>query len=244
MRNPVTRELINEFLGTSSPEEVRIGLIAREIQDELPTELQEGIISSKISENQLFLIVTTGTFTAISAVISKNPGVNVISMHASDERELHGNFRVYVLFSFPSNLVVTVATDIDPDKPSYESLTPYIYAVNWYEREIQDMFGIVPVGHPDPRPLVLYDDWPEGTYPLRKDFAWNSDVPRVPVAYPYKRVEGEGVFEIPVGPVHAGIIEPGHFRFSVAGESILNLEIRLGYVYKGIEKLSDRKSVV
>ena len=132
-----------------------------------------------------------------------------------------------------------VAADIPPETPTYESLTPHIYSANWYEREIQEMFGIEPEGHPDPRPLVLYDDWPAEIYPLRKDFAWNSEVPRVPVAYRFKKVDGEGIFEIPVGPVHAGIIEPGHFRFSVAGEPILNLEIRLGYVHKGIEKLSE-----
>ncbi len=55
-------------------------------------------------------------------------------------------------------------------------------------------------------------------------------------AYEFVRVEGEGVHEIPVGPVHAGIIEPGHFRFSVVGEKVLKLEERLGYVHKGIER--------
>ena len=54
--------------------------------------------------------------------------------------------------------------------------------------------------------------------------------------YPFVRVEGDGVHEIPVGPIHAGIIEPGHFRFSVVGEKVLRLEERLGYTHKGIEK--------
>ena len=114
-----------------------------------------------------------------------------------------------------------------------------IYAADWYEREILDMFGLTPLGHPDLRPLVLYDDWPQGIYPLRKDFDLSTKVPRVPSEYHFKKVEGEGVFEIPVGPVHAGVIEPGHFRFSVAGEPVINLEIRLGYTHKGIEKLSE-----
>ena len=59
----------------------------------------------------------------------------------------------------------------------------------------------------------------------------------------FKRIEGKGVYEIPVGPVHAGIIEPGHFRFSVAGEPIINLEAQLYFVHKGIEKLSEGKSI-
>ena len=102
-----------------------------------------------------------------------------------------------------------------------------------------DMFGITAVGHPDPRPLVLWDDWPLGYYPLRKDFDIESKVERIKTDYPFRPTEGEGVFVIPVGPVHAGVIEPGHFRFSVAGEPIINLEIRMGYVHRGVEKLSE-----
>ncbi len=131
---------------------------------------------------------------------------------------------------------VTIMSTVDPGSGKFPSLTPYIPSANWYEREIQDMFGLVAVGHPDPRPLVLYDDWPTGYYPLRKDFKGDVEVPRVRNDYTYFHVDGEGVFEIPVGPVHAGVIEPGHFRFSVAGEPIINLEIRLGYVHKGIER--------
>jgi len=129
---------------------------------------------------------------------------------------------------------------VDAKDPAFPSLTPEIFSADWYEREINDMFGLRAQGHPDLRPLVLYDDWPEGTYPLRKDFAVDAKAPRIPRPYKYRAVEGEGVFVIPVGPVHAGVIEPGHFRFSVAGEPIINLELRLGYTHKGIEKLSER----
>jgi Ni,Fe-hydrogenase III large subunit len=71
---------------------------------------------------------------------------------------------------------------------------------------------------------------------LRKSFDSRTRMPRVPGEYRWIRAEGEGVYEIPVGPVHAGIIEPGHFRFQAMGEEVLNLEERLGYVHKGIEK--------
>ena len=73
-------------------------------------------------------------------------------------------------------------------------------------------------------------------WPLRKTFDASKPMPRVPGEYRWIRAEGEGVYEIAVGPVHAGIIEPGHFRFQAMGEDILNLEARLGYVHKGIEK--------
>src|SRR6185369_10900394 len=80
--------------------------------------------------------------------------------------------------------------------------------------------------------------WPEGYFPLRRDAAAavGSMSPRPAQDYAFVRVEGDGVHEIPVGPVHAGIIEPGHFRFSVVGEKVLRLEERLGYTHKGIEQ--------
>ncbi|MBI4715479.1 MAG: hydrogenase subunit, partial [Nitrospirae bacterium] len=83
---------------------------------------------------------------------------------------------------------------------------------------------------------IKHEDWPEDAFPLRKSFDPATPLPRVPGEYPWIRAEGEGVYEIPVGPVHAGIIEPGHFRFQAVGEDVLNLEAKLGYVHKGIEK--------
>jgi Ni,Fe-hydrogenase III large subunit len=89
--------------------------------------------------------------------------------------------------------------------------------------------------------VALHADWPEGVWVLRKDFPYDATVPRVAgEAHPFRPVTGEGVFQVPVGPVHAGVIEPGHFRFGVAGEPVLDLQIRLFYVHKGIEKRFER----
>jgi len=115
-----------------------------------------------------------------------------------------------------------------------------MYSAANFEREIWEMFGIEPKENPDLRRLRLHDEvWPKGDYPLRKDFkitqAGNlSD-------YKFNRVDGEGIFEVPVGPIHAGIIGPGHFRFSLAGEPIVNLETRLGFAHRGVEKLFEGK---
>jgi Ni,Fe-hydrogenase III large subunit/NADH:ubiquinone oxidoreductase subunit C len=119
------------------------------------------------------------------------------------------------------------------------SLSGHIPIASFYEREIREMFGIEFEGMPDARTWLLHSNWPKGIYPLRKDFPIYAKVPFAREEYPFLDVEGEGVFQIPVGPVHAGIIEPGHFRFSVAGEYIINLEAKLGYVHKGIEKLAE-----
>ena len=91
---------------------------------------------------------------------------------------------------------------------------------------------------PDLRRLALHQFWPEGYHPLRRDARRRAAISiDAGQPFPFRRVEGEGIFEITVGPVHAGIIEPGHFRFSVEGETIVNLETRLGFVHKGTEKL-------
>ena len=106
------------------------------------------------------------------------------------------------------------------------------------ERAIGDLFGIEFVGLPDPRPWIDHGCWP-----LHSPLA-ELPRPRAPLP-PYRFLEAEGpsLHQIPVGPVHAGIIEPGHFRFTASGETVVRLEERLGYTHKGIEKLLDDKSI-
>lgn len=125
----------------------------------------------------------------------------------------------------------------------FPSITPHIHAAKWYEREIRDMFGLIPVGHPDMRRLVRHEHWPKGTHPLKKNFGWDTALERAQGHYAFRHIDGEGVFEVPVGPIHAGIIEPGHFHFSVAGEPIMQLEVRHFWKHRGIEKLLERMSL-
>jgi formate hydrogenlyase subunit 5 len=113
----------------------------------------------------------------------------------------------------------------------------------WYEREIRDGFGLDFPDAFDKRRLFLHEAYPEGFHPLLKSFKNGKirTIEKPQENYPFKQLEGEGVYQIPVGPVHAGIIEPGHFRFSVIGEPIFNLEIRMFYKHRGIEKLAEGK---
>ena len=116
------------------------------------------------------------------------------------------------------------------------SLAALSFPVSRFEREMRDLLGITPDGHPDPRPLVRHGFWPDTFHPLRHDAVVPSfeDDGR---PFPFTAVEGEGVYEIPVGPVHAGVIEPGHFRFSVLGETVLKMRARLYFTHKGTERL-------
>src|SRR5205823_11905679 len=84
--------------------------------------------------------------------------------------------------------------------------------------------------------LVRHAHWPAGWYPMRHDAGPPPPFTEID-SFPFLQVDGTGVYEIPVGPVHAGIIEPGHFRFSVVGETILKLKVRLWFTHRGVEKL-------
>ena len=132
---------------------------------------------------------------------------------------------------------VIASVSVPAEDPTFPSLATRWYLASRFEREIHDLFGLVPTGHPDLRRLPLHQFWPAHYHPLLKDVNVRQDFSDKGEAYPFRRVEGDGLYEITVGPVHAGIIEPGHFRFSVEGETIINLESRMYFVHKGIEKL-------
>jgi len=164
-------------------------------------------------------------------------GLPLKTMAALDERAQSGAFKILYVFGVPGkNTFIAPAISVKEGE-GFPSMTSIMPQVHLYEREIKEFFGLDPIGHPLPQRWLLHANWPDGQYPLRKDFEWNARPPDTGKDNTYGVVEGEGIFEIPVGPVHAGIIEPGHFRFSMAGEEIVALEPRLGFVHKGIEKL-------
>lgn len=167
------------------------------------------------------------------------------TMMCSDERQRGRGFVLRYAFAKENgeDVFIVVTSMIKEDRNSvlsFPSIVLRIPSAALYEREVKDMFGLLPDGNPDTRSLVLHEHWPDGVHPLRKDFDLTTKVGRVQDReYPFTKVEGGGVCEIPVGPVHAGIIEPGHFRFSILGENIINLETRLFYTHKGTEKMAE-----
>jgi Ni,Fe-hydrogenase III large subunit/Ni,Fe-hydrogenase III component G len=154
---------------------------------------------------------------------------------ATDESPFGRGFGIFACYRHESEYVI-VKTFAPLDDPTFPSLTKIFVPAYRFERQMKSLMGVTAVGHPDQRPWIKHEDWPEDAWPLRKAFNASQSLPRVPGQYRWIRAEGEGVYEIPVGPVHAGIIEPGHFRFQAVGEDIINLEEKLGYVHKGIEK--------
>ena len=164
---------------------------------------------------------------------------------AEDTRLEGSGFTLRYIFEIDRAIEFVVASvSVPAEDPAFPSLATRWYLASRFEREIHDLFGLVPTGHPDLRRLPLHQFWPAHYHPLLKDATVRQDFYDDGSPYPFRRVEGEGVYEITVGPVHAGIIEPGHFRFSVDGETIINLESRMYFVHKGIEKLFESATLV
>jgi Ni,Fe-hydrogenase III large subunit/Ni,Fe-hydrogenase III component G len=172
-------------------------------------------------------------FTALTSA-----GYRLALVAAHHERSDDDTLRVvYLLVAGPPDSRVELHVRVPAASPSIPSLAAFSFPASRFEREMRDLYGIEPTDHPMPARLVLHQHWPDGWYPMRNDAGDPPPFGDESRPYPFLTVEGRGVYEIPVGPVHAGLIEPGHFRFSVVGETILNMRARLWFVHKGIERL-------
>ncbi|MDD2467055.1 MAG: NADH-quinone oxidoreductase subunit C [Desulfobulbus sp.] len=154
---------------------------------------------------------------AYFGVPPENPADDVsLEIFAVMARERHSNFAVY-------------RTAIGEH---FQSLTPNCPQLHLFEREIAEQYGVTPEGHPWLKPIRFHASWRPGHDVWGRD----TNIHPLPGAMDFYRVNGDGIHEVAVGPVHAGIIEPGHFRFQCYGEKVLHLEISLGYQHRGLEK--------
>jgi len=153
--------------------------------------------------------------------------------------------RLAALFGMPSReenvLLIAVLADGDSGAfaisstevgDSYPAITPDCPQAHWFEREIAEQWGVLPEGHPWLKPIRFH----RAVRPGRDAWGRAADAPFAPGVTDFFRVEGEEIHEVAVGPVHAGVIEPGHFRFQCHGERVFHLEVALGYQHRGIER--------
>jgi Ni,Fe-hydrogenase III large subunit/Ni,Fe-hydrogenase III component G len=161
-------------------------------------------------------------------------GGQLVALWATDDRDRQRGFCVRVVLRDADGF--TLLEHVLPDEGArYPDLSPIFPVASRMQRSAFDLVG-VQCDAEDQRPWTWQAAWPIDRFPLRRDFEESPKLEPGQEDYPFVRVAGDGVHEIPVGPVHAGIIEPGHFRFQVVGEKVLRLEERLGYAHKGIEK--------
>lgn len=166
----------------------------------------------------------------------KETGGRLVALWGADcrDRGQGQGFALHVAFGIEKGLAI-VSLPVPADNPEFPDLSEIFPAANRLQRTVFDLLGIR-ARTADSRPWLRHANWPADFFPLRRDCDTGRQFPAQGEDYAFVRVEGDGVHEIAVGPIHAGIIEPGHFRFSIVGEKVLRLEERLGWTHKGIEK--------
>ena len=166
-------------------------------------------------------------------------GSRLGALWASDERDRGGGYMLRALYVVFEGLLIAELR-VDPALATYADVSDLFACAARMQRAAFDLCGVRAVSIsgeiPDARPWLRHGAWPADAHPLQREHALSRTHPQTEERYAFVPVDGEGVHEIAVGPVHAGTIEPGHFRFSVVGERVLRLEQRLGYKHKGIEK--------
>ncbi|WP_179402122.1 NADH-quinone oxidoreductase subunit C [Burkholderia guangdongensis] len=164
----------------------------------------------------------------------------LVAMWGSEARE--GEFSVNAAYECDDGILwarvaIGRKQDAGGDYPDLAPVFPYATRM---QRAIFDLTGLRARGAEDTRPWLNHGNWPSDYFPLRKQVTGVEVFESSEADYPFVQVAGDGVHEIAVGPIHAGTIEPGHFRFSVVGEKVLRLEERLGYAHRGVERLFER----
>ena len=177
-----------------------------------------------------------------SLPLSSIPALTPERFHDAVAGRIQAGGRICTLFGFPDGASKILLAVLGFDQQGYlellrtrvqgafRSLTPEAPQAHWFEREIAEQWSLVPQGHPWLKPIRFHRPW------ARSARQGPFEAPPEPGVTEYFRVKGPEVHEVAVGPVHAGIIEPGHFRFQCYGEHVLHLEIELGYQHRGIER--------
>ena len=210
----------------------------QQLKDKFGPAIQQADVPNK---QRLIIYIDPAAVKPICKHIFRDMDARYVISIGSDDRPYSGKFLVLHHFAFDKDhVLMSVICRLAGDKPKIDSISGIIPGANWAEREFKDLLGIELVGHPYPKRLVLPDGWPDGNYPLRKDYPWN----KVPEGFDE---DAEFQFEetpagctaVPFGPFHPTLDEPEHFRLYVEGEFVRGCEYRGFMVHRGLEKLSE-----
>jgi len=191
-----------------------------------------------LGSDQLYVTISPDSLVEVAEYLYRNEGCRYVINGGTDRRQQRDAFLITHFFAQDEEKIyVAIHTEVEPDNPQVDSITPVVPAANWSERETYDMIGVVPVGHPDPRRLVLADDWPEDLFPLRYDVEHGVKPPPVEGLAPERLEPPEGASVVPIGPYFPVLEEPAYFRVFVEGETVVGADYRGFYNHRGIEKL-------
>jgi formate hydrogenlyase subunit 5 len=197
-----------------------------------PAHLGKALIQVKADSNRdvLKILLETDKTAGISALTGLDLGERIGLMY---HIRTHG-------------VIVTIRTEVPKENPKIKTITDLIPGASFHEREAADLFGVIFEGHPNPARLVLPDDWPENLYPLRKDakiddITVKSEYPKDSVGMAQPQSDGTLV-NIIIGPQHPALLEPEKFSLKVDGEIVKQVEPRIGYVHRGVEKAAEQRT--
>ncbi|WHZ12528.1 MAG: Hydrogenase-4 component G [Burkholderiaceae bacterium] len=180
-------------------------------------------------------VVRDAGWHAVARTVAASGG-RLVAAWGVDRGAVQQGMAVCAAYAVPEGLV-WVESRLGDTTRSFPDLADIFPSAGRMQRAMADLLGLHADGAGDTRPWLDHGVWPPGPPPLQRDGgARSAAAGGLPADYSFVRVEGDGVHEVAVGPVHAGIIEPGHWRFSAVGEKVLRLEARLGYAHKGIER--------
>ena len=191
---------------------------------------------SRLSPPRIVHVDRAGLATALAAELDHGFRLALVAAHEDGAGGRSARFRIVHVLLGSGGERVELVVEVPRDDAWLPTLAAVSYPAGRFERELRDLYGIVPRDHPQPYRLVRHGHWPTGYHPMLSDADPSLDFGG-DAGFPFAEVTGKGVYEIPVGPVHAGLIEPGHFRFSVVGETIVRMYQRLYFVHRGVEKL-------
>jgi formate hydrogenlyase subunit 5 len=194
-----------------------------------------------LADDRLFVYIAPSDVVPVCEYIFRDLDARYVISIGLDDRPFSSNYLVAHDFAFDKDhLLCSVLVYLPADAPMLDSISGVVPAANWAEREMRDLIGIEPMGHPYLKRLVLPDGWPDDVHPLRKDFAWNEVPEQFDPDREFKFDEPpEGCTVIPFGPFHPTLDEPAHFRLYVEGEMVRGCEYRGFMVHRGIEKLAE-----
>ena len=178
-------------------------------------------------------VVSSDKLRSVCTAVHESGGL-LHALWGCDERDRKGGYLLRVALQDAAGLLL-LELPMNAAQPCFPTLADIFPAAERMQRAVYDLLGLR-AQEGDTRPWLRHASWPADCFPLRRDYDDRGIRAAQNESYRFVRVTGDGVHEIAVGPVHAGTIEPGHFRFSVVGEKVLRLEERLGYTHKGIEK--------
>jgi len=218
-------------------------MTAAELEKNLKSKFSDKILDSQMPVADMVLVeIDRADAVPVTRHIFHDLAARFVVTVGTDYREAGSGYLLDYVFSLAADhLFLTVRQRLSEDDLWCNAVTgdADIPAANWAEREVQDMLGIKLRNHPDPRKLILSDDWPEDLHPLRRDVPHDIHPPSEPQNKMPLKAPPEGATVVPIGPFFPVLEEPAHFRLFVEGEKIVGGDYRGFYNHRGIEKIAD-----